>query len=144
MFKKLGFSLLIIFVLYILAIFNVPIIADNIEKNIGITGFNQKIRDFKANLDGIPVQDNLNDIYNRTVDGANNAIGTVSDVKNGIDDVRSTLSGAVSTYKEVKTTIDETKAQVESGVNSIKSTADTIQGVGFSIQNTMSGTLNNN
>jgi len=144
MFKKLGFSFLIIFVLYILAIFNAPVFADNIEKFIWITWFNQKIRDFKANLDWIPVQDNLNDIYNRTVDWANNAIWTVNDVKNWIDDVRWTLSWAVNTYKEVKTTIDETKAQVESWVKSLKSTADTIQWVWFSIEKSLSWTLNNN
>ncbi|MDD3145366.1 MAG: hypothetical protein PHV23_04615 [Candidatus Gracilibacteria bacterium] len=148
MIKKLGLSILIIIVLYILAIFNAPVLADNIEKFIGTDGFNQKIRDFKASLDGIPVQDNLSDIYNKTLSGAegigNEAVGKVNDVKNSIDDVRGTLSGAVNTYKEVKNTIDETKTQVENGINSLKNTADTINGVGFSIQNTISGTLNNN
>lgn len=148
MIKKLWFSILIIIVLYILAIFNAPVLADNIEKFIWTDWFNQKMRDFKASLDWIPVQDNLSDIYNKTLSWAewisNEAVWKVNDVKNSIDDVRWTLSWAVNTYKEVKNTIDETKTQVENGINSLKNTADTINWVWFSIQNTISWTLNNN
>lgn len=148
MIKKLILSVLIIVVLYILAIFNAPVLADDIEKLIWIEWFNQKIRDFKTSLDWVPVQDNLTDIYNKTLSWAewitSEAVWKVNDVKNSIDDVRWTLSWAVSTYKEVKTTIEETKTQVENWINSLKSTADTINWVWYSIQNTISWTLNNN
>lgn len=144
MIKKLVLSILIIVILYIIAIFNAPVLADDIEKMIWTDWFNQKIRDFKASLDW----DSLNNILNSTLSWAewigNETIWKVNDVKNSIDDVRWTLSWAVNTYKEVKSSIDETKTQVENWINSLKDTADTINGVWFSIQNTISWTLNNN
>lgn len=145
---KIALSFLILIILYVLTIFNAPVLADEIEKLIRIDWFNQKIRNFKIKLDWVSVKDNLSNIYNKTLSWAewitSEAIWKINDVKNSIDDVRWTLSWAVSTYKEVKSTIDETKAQVESWINSIKTTADTLKWVWFSIENTISWTLNNN
>lgn len=139
-------------ILYIIAIFNFPIVANNIEKTIWLNWFNQKIRDFKETFDhtytNIPTTEQFKETYNNTVNSAWNitkdAVWSVNDFKNSVDEIRWTLSWAVNTYKEVKTTIDETKTQVENWVNALKTTADTINWVWFSIQNTMSWTLNNN
>lgn len=152
MIKKIFFIIILVFTLYIVLIFISPALADKIESSFWFEWLNEKIRTLKSNMDdtytNIPSKDQLLDTIDEVKKWAEtktkDALDSVNQVKNTLDDVRVTLSWAASTYSEIKWSIDETKIQIETWVNTIKDTADTISDVSQSINNVFSGSLNNN
>lgn len=152
MIKKIFFIIILVFTLYIVLIFISPALADKIESSFWFEWLNNKIRTFKSGMDdtytNIPSKEQLLDTIDEVKKWAEtktkDALDSVNQVKNTLDDVRVTLSWAASTYSEIKWSIDETKIQIENSVTAIKNTADTISDVSQSINNTFSGNLNNN
>ena len=124
--KKIISLIIIIFVLYIVAIFKAPTLANELEKLIWIEGFNQKVIDLKERLDNfwtkVPTKDELKDYYSGAVD-------SIEKTKENIDNIRKKAD-------EIKETYDTTKDKIED----IKETVDKISEVWESISKTISST----
>jgi len=151
MINKLFWFIIIIFVLYILMIFKMPVIADKIQTWLGFNWFNEFVIDFKNSMDSfftrVPTKEELKEWYNSTlswaVDFKNDVVTWVNDVKDWIDSVRWTLSWAVDTYNDVKETVIDTKETIDSTVETIKDTSESLKDTAEkinSISNSISST----
>ncbi len=152
MIKKILWFLLIFVVLYILAIFKAPVLADSIEDLLKINWFNQTVRDFKTSLDNIytnlPSKEQVIDTYNKTLSWANElkekAWSWTKQLKESIDNVRLSISWSVDKYEWIKNDIIETKQKMDQTVDTIKSTSEAIGEFWENIKNTSSWILENN
>ncbi len=124
--KKIVWLFILIFVLYILAIFKAPILADEIEKLIWINWFNNKIRELKEKLDSfstkVPTKEKLQDYYSWAVEN-------IEKTKENIDTIRKKAKDLEETYNEAKETIDEAQEKLEQ----VKETIDKVSEVWESI-----------
>jgi peptidoglycan hydrolase CwlO-like protein len=126
--KKLLLLLVIIFTLYILIIFKLPVLADAIGKTFWLENFNSFVLQFKSDVDMVstdtPTKEELIDTYNKAlswvIDLKNDIVNGVDVTKEKIDSVRSTLSGAEKTYNDIKEQygdavefIEETSQKIE-------------------------------
>lgn len=128
--KKILLGILIIFVLYILAIFKAPVFAENVEKFLKIEWFNDWVIEFKAKMDvaftNVPSKQDLEDAYNKTLSGAENiknyAWSWTQEVKEKIDWIRLWLSWSIESYNWVRRDVLNTKERIEKTLESIKET----------------------
>lgn len=152
MLKKFLLFILIILIIYILLVFNIPLLASNIEKIFWINWLGQRIIDFKKTTDrvytNIPTQEEFKEAYLKTLEWAENlkeeTLSWANNVKWKIDNVRETISWAVDSYNTVKTSVEDTKKQIETTVNTIKTTTEKINTITNAVENFSSWTLNNN
>lgn len=134
MLKKLFLCLLIIFILYIIAIFKAPIFAENIEKFLNIEWFNEWVIEFKAKMDialtNAPTKEELKDAYNKTLSWAEEfkdiAWSWTQEIKDKIDWVRLSLSWSIDSYNWVRKDVLDTKERIEQTIESIKETWEMI------------------
>lgn len=132
--KKILLTILIIFVLYILAIFVSPTFAEKIWWLIPpLKIFNENVLKIKNIFDktvtDLPTKEELNDVYNKTLSWATIVWKKIENwtnkAKEKIDDVRNTLSWAEAKYNEVNQFIDEKEKQIDETkelINKITST----------------------
>lgn len=152
MVKKILWFFLIFIILYILAIFKAPALADNIEDLLKINWFNNSVRDMKSALDDIytnfPSREEVLNTYNKTLSWANDlkqkAWSWTSQIKNTIDNFRLSVSWSVDKYEWIKDDILETKQKMDQTVDTIKNTSDAIWEFWENIKNTSSWILENN
>jgi peptidoglycan hydrolase CwlO-like protein len=126
--KKLLLLFVIIFTLYILVIFKLPVLADAIGKTFWLEKFNEFVLQFKSDVDMVstdtPTKEELIDTYNKAliwvIDLKNDIVNWVDVTKDKIDSVRKTLSGAEKAYNDLKEQygnavefIDETSQKIE-------------------------------
>ncbi len=126
--KKILLWLLIVFVLYIIAIFKAPVFADSVEKFFKIDWFNDWVIDFKAKMDfaftNMPTTDEIKDAYNKTLSWAENikdyAWSWTQEFKNKIDAFRLTLSWWINKYDWVRRDVLDSKERIEQTIQDIK------------------------
>ncbi len=152
MIKKIFLFILILFVLYILAIFKAPELAGHFEKLLKIEWFNQSVIDFKKKLDEIyttiPTKEEIKNTYEQTMSWAielkEKASSWTIELKNKIDNVRLSVSWSIDKYEWIKSDIVETKEKMESTVETIKNTSDAINDFSENLKSTSSWILNYN
>jgi len=131
--KKIISLIIIVVVLYIVAIFKAPTLANELEKLMWLDGFNQKIIDLKERLDNfwtkVPTKDELKDYYSWAVD-------SIEKTKENIDNLRKKADDIQDTYESTKETINQAQEKLED----IKETVDKISEVWESITNTITST----
>lgn len=119
--KKIIWILIIFFVLYILAIFNIPIVAQNIEKKLKIEWFNDFILKLKWTYDywlenNPDVEEWLN-TYNKALSGATkikeDVINGAQYAKDKVDSARVSLSGAQETINKAWDFIQDASEKLE-------------------------------
>ena len=136
MIKKLFFHLIIIFVIYILIIFNAPILSWFIWKTIWIQKFNEYILQFKSDYDSfiknIPTWE---EAKNKIIEYKNNSIEYKDTIKNNIDNIRQFMSWTEdkinkvqNSYKEVKNLIDSSSWKIKKIKDLINESSKTIKG----------------
>ena len=138
--KKLIILFVIIFTLYILIIFKLPVLADAIGKSFWLEKFNSFVLTFKSNVDMVstdtPTKQELIDTYTKAlswaIDLKNDIVNWADVTKEKIDSVRATLSWAEKAYNELKDTyweavefIDETSKKIDEA----KKIIDAVQSV---------------
>jgi len=138
--KKLILLFVIIFTLYILIIFKLPVLADAIGKSFWLEKFNSFVLTFKSNVDMVstdtPTKQELIDTYTKAlswaIDLKNDIVNWADVTKEKIDSVRATLSWAEKAYNELKDTyweavefIDETSKKIDEA----KKIIDAVQSV---------------
>ena len=138
--KKLILLFVIIFTLYILIIFKLPVLADAIGKSFWLEKFNSFVLTFKSNVDMVstdtPTKQELIDTYTKAlswaIDLKNDIVNWADVTKEKIDSVRATLSWAERAYNELKDTyweavefIDETSKKIDEA----KKIIDAVQSV---------------
>ena len=126
--KKLLLLFVIIFTLYILIIFKLPVLDDAIGKSFWLENFNSFVLSFKTQVDMVstdtPTKDELIDTYSKAFSGVmdlkNDIVNGVDVTKDKIDSVRATLSWAEKTYNDLKETywdavefIDEASKKID-------------------------------
>lgn len=137
MLLKLILILVIIATSYIVAVFQVPEVADSIWSIVGLEELNKKIRDGKDTYDtvvtDIPTKSELVDTYDQAfswaVDIGNTIKWKIDLTKDKIDTVRSTLSGAEDTYNDLRGTIWEAKELIDTTTEKINEVKWTIEQV---------------
>ena len=124
--KKILSFIIIIFILYIISIFKVPTLANEIEKLLNIQGFNQQVINIKKKLDNfwakVPTKDELQNYYSW-------ALNSIEKTKQNIDNIRRKADELEKTYNTTKEKIED-----------IKQTVEKISEVGKNINNIMSNT----
>ena len=138
--KKLILLFVIIFTLYILIIFKLPVLADAIGKSFWLEKFNSFVLTFKSNVDMVstdtPTKQELIDTYTKAlswaIDLKNDIVNWADVTKEKIDSVRANLSWAEKAYNELKDTyweavefIDETSKKIDEA----KKIIDAVQSV---------------
>jgi len=100
---KFILSIIILITSYILLVFNIPVLANNIAKIIWTEKLNNKIielRDFlNKNSTNIPSK---NEFISWAIDVKNNVLNWVDSTKEKIDSIRQTLSWAETKYNNIK------------------------------------------
>jgi len=135
MIKKILLSILIFFVVYILLIFNAPIIAWTIEQLFWIKWFNEFILSSKAKFDNtiinITSQNEVN-LYDKIQSWALDIKWNINNwadyTKDKIDDFRKTMSGVDSTIKEINDWYDKTQDYINTNswvMQEVKNTINT-------------------
>jgi hypothetical protein len=134
MIKKIFWFLIFVFVLYILAIFSLPTLADRIWEALKIEKFNEQVRWFKKKLDevytNLPSKEEWKDTWNKVLSGAidlkNKVLSWAESIKWVIDDTRetvndyaNTLTGAIQDVKKVKEQADWIIKDIENISNSV-------------------------
>lgn len=149
--KKIFFLFIIIFTFYIIAVFNLPAIANNIEKTLWINWFNNYIRDLKWNFDemvtNIPSKEEFKETYNQALSWALQikweAVTWIETIKDWVDNVRWTLHWAWEKIDWVRENITETKSQIQNTVDAIKETSNSISDLTNSFTDNTSTWSNN-
>lgn len=131
--KKILLSLLILFVLYILALFVFPDQTRWFGDSIWLKKFNDFIINFKSKVDdasiNTDVEKTIKNIQSWATDLLDTAWDYAKDIKSKIDSVRSTASWVENTYNEVKWQIEETRKNIEdvsNKFNQMKQTVDSV------------------
>lgn len=146
MLKKIFWWFIVLFILFILAVFHAPKIAEWISEMIWVPNVPQKIESFKVWFDEmvtrVPTQQELEDTYNKTVSWAldikNTVIDWVHTTKDTIDNVRETLSWAEQKVEELKDTYNKTVEIIDQAgqkVNEVKQVIEDTNQVIENVQN---------
>jgi hypothetical protein len=140
MLRKILWSIILFFIIYILLIFKAPSIAWVIEKSIWINWFNEFILWFKSAYDEtvthIPSKEELQNTYNTVhswaIEFKENFDLWVDLTKEKIDAFRDTMSWAEDTLNNFKTWYNETKDFINTNswvIIDIQNTIETISGI---------------
>ncbi|MCH2189015.1 LXG domain-containing protein [Candidatus Gracilibacteria bacterium] len=121
--KNIAFSLLSVFVLYIILIFVSPATANVISTALGITNLQQTIVELKAQLDATSTGTSSGSLLSGALDLQQEIIDGFDDAKDKIDAIRETLYKIEDTYNTLATTYTE----VSEVVQTIGSTVDAVQ-----------------
>lgn len=138
--------LVLLWVLYTLGVFYTPAIADSIGKQLGLEGYNSFVKSFKWNLDQVSTDipskweffEGSKAALSWALDLKDTVIWSISETKDKIDSVRSTLSWAESTYNDAKDTFEQAKGFVEwasEKVQKVQQTLNDVNQLGESITN---------
>ena len=130
MIKKIFLSLLIIFILYILIIFNIPSLWLKIENILWINWFNNFILKSKKTYDetvtNIPTKEEVietyDTVYSWAVELKNNLKEWLDNTKKQVDNIRETLQETKDNYYELKENINEAKDFIENASWTLKNT----------------------
>ena len=137
MFKKLGWILVLFFVLFLLFVFNAPSIADKIWEQVWITNISDKIKSLKTSFDRLmthmPTKEEAEKAWE-------NFVKWVDITKNKIDKLRQTLSWAEDNINKVKEIYDDTTKKIED----IKETINSVKEIWVQIQDITWWTWNTN
>lgn len=137
MLKNLLLFIIILITLYLLAVFNAPNLANNIENIIWIEGLWNKITNFKSTTDwvvtNIPSREEFNkaydDFYSWALEFKDN-IETWADItKDKINTIRETVWWSQETYEDIKEWIKDAKDFIDSASWVINQTKDIIEDV---------------
>ena len=121
--KNIAFSLLSVFVLYIILIFVSPATANVISTALWITNLQQTIVELKAQLDATSTWTSSGSLLSWALDLQQEIIDGFDDAKDKIDAIRETLYKIEDTYNTLATTYTE----VSEVVQTIWSTVDAVQ-----------------
>lgn len=128
MIKKFILFSLIIFILYILALFKLPQFTSIVWNIAWLNWFNEFVLSFKSTFDktvtNIPSQE---EFIEWSLELKENVINWVDVTKDKIDDIRETIKWAESKYNDLKETYDETKEFINTNSWKIKEIKETIQ-----------------
>ncbi len=137
MIKKFIWIVILLWVLYTLGVFYAPAVTDSVGKQLGIEGYNSFVKSFKWNLDqvstDIPSKWEFLQGSKAALSGAldlkDTVIWSISETKDKIDSVRSTLSWAESTYNDAKQTFEQAKGFVEWASEKVQKVQQTLNDV---------------
>jgi peptidoglycan hydrolase CwlO-like protein len=144
MLKKIFWSWILLFILFILAVFNTPNIANSIANALGFPNLYKNITSIKWIYDtvvtDITSKEELEKQYNSTLSWAlelkSNIIDWVQTTKNKVDSLRETLSWAEQkiedikeSYEDAKEFIDETWKKIDEAKQIIEDTQAVIENV---------------
>ena len=153
MIQKLFWSIILLFILFILAVFKAPDLAKSVAELAGFPNLPTNITEFKSNFDNIvtdiPTKEELESQYNSTVSWAlqlkENIVNWVETTKDKVDSLRETMSWAEQKieeikewYEDAKQFIDETGKKIDEAKQIIEDTQaviENVQNVWESVQN---------
>lgn len=131
--KKIIAFLILIFTLYIVAIFKVPTIATTIWEKLNIIEFNKTV---------IKISENYNDFMNKHWDKftVDNIKQTTSDIKDWVetwikttqdtlDNIRDNVEKASDSIKETQEKINETKESIENVIDTVSDVTDSLSNI---------------
>lgn len=144
MIQKLFWSVILLFILFILAVFKAPDIAKSLADMAWYPNLPEKIIEIKWTYDNvvtdIPSKEELELQYNSTVSWAlqlkENIVNWVETTKNKVDSLRETMSWAEQKiedikewYEDAKQFIDETGKKIDEAKQIIEDTQAVIENV---------------
>ena len=144
MLKKIFWSAILLFILFILAVFNAPDIASSIANTLGFPNLPKNITSIKWTYDtvvtDIPSKEELEKQYNSTLSWAlelkDNLVKWVETTKNKVDSLRETMSWAEQkiddikeSYEEAKVFLYETWKKIDEAKKIIEDTQSVIENV---------------
>jgi len=140
MILKTILSLVIIFTLYVLMVFNLPSLANTLGNTLWLTSFNEKIVEFKSSFDETTSKiPSGSEFISWAVDLKNDIVDWVDKTKDKIDNFRDTMSGVEETYNEIKGWYDSVKEFIDNNsgaLDTLKWTAEDINKIKESLNNT--------
>lgn len=135
MLKKLFWSLILLWVLFVLSVFKAPELATSIANLAGFPNLPEKIQSFKWTYDNvltdIPTQEELTNQYNSTLSWAlefkENIVNWVNTTKDKVDSLRETLSWAEQKIEDLKETYNDAKDFIDTTAEKIEETKKIIE-----------------
>lgn len=120
MIDKIIWSILIILVLFLLAVFKMPDFSDSVSSLLGVPELSGNIRNAKEKFDKIvttvPSKEEVKDSYNRVYSWAVRARGNIEEwidvTKERIDSFRKTMSWAEEKYDKTKKFVEDTSEKI--------------------------------
>lgn len=144
MIRKLFWSIVLLFILFVLSVFKAPDIAKSIAELAGYPNLPEKIVELKWTYDSIvtdiPTKEELESQYNSTLSWAlelkQNIVSWVQTTKDKVDSLRETMSWAEQKiedikewYEDAKQFIDETWKKIDEAKQIIEDTQAVIENV---------------
>lgn len=140
--KKILLSLLIIFIVYIILIFKLPVFALKIWEFLWIKKFNEFVEKFWSWFNNvvtdIPTSWEVLDVYNKTLSWANivkwKLLDQAEKTKSVVDEVRINFSWSEEKIKDIKTTISTISNTIDETKDSINDTIDNVWQIKWKIE----------